>query len=113
MATPINKEELENKISKLQELQQNIELLRIQVEKVKDELSEVEQAIDVLNKEQLTEVYQFFGKILIRRSKDDTLRELKEKQELLKLRQSGLQRQLEKMQEKAKELEGELRSLIK
>lgn len=105
-------EQTQDKILRLQDMQEKIESLRIQIERVKNELGELERAIDALTPEEQKEVYQFLGKIMIKRGKDDVLKELKEKQEFLKLRQSGLQKQLEKLEEKAKELEKEIRGAL-
>ncbi|MBO3757930.1 MAG: prefoldin subunit [Thermoproteota archaeon] len=103
----------QEKLLKLQDMQEKIESLRIQIERVKGELEDVEKAIEALSSEEQKDVYQFLGKIMIKREKDAVLTELKERQEFLKLRQSGLQKQLEKLEEKAKELESEIRETIR
>lgn len=110
MSTP---EQAQDKLLRLQDMQEKIESFRIQIERIKNELEELERAIEALTSEEQKEVYQFLGKIMIKREKDAILTELKERQEFLKLRQSGLQKQLEKLEEKSKELENEIRETIR
>jgi prefoldin beta subunit len=105
--------QVSEKISKLQSTQAAYDTTVLQHQRVQEELSEVESALETLSQEQQTEVYQFAGRVLVKRDKGKIETELKEKQELLKLRSSALEKQEEKLKEKIKELEDAIRSSMK
>ena len=65
------------------------------------QLAEIENAIEEIKKAQ-GKVYKMVGNFLLETDKNEALRELEEKKELLKLRLEALTKQEEKLREKIK-----------
>ena len=105
--------QVNERISRLQSTQSAYDTTVLQRQRVQEELSEVESSLETLGQEQQSEVYQFAGRILVKRDKGKVETELKEKQELLKLRSSALEKHEEKLKEKIKELEDTIRGSLK
>lgn len=105
--------QVSDKISKLQSTQAAYDTTVLQHQRVQEELTEVERALETLSQEARDEVYQFAGRVLVKRDKKKVETELKEKQELLKLRESALEKQEGKLKEKIEELEGSIRGSLK
>jgi len=74
---------------------------------------EVERTLETLGQEAQGEVYQFAGRVLIKRDKKKVETELRERQELLKLRSSALEKQESRLKEKIQELESSIRGSLK
>lgn len=105
--------QLQEKLSRLQQLQQTLESLFIQKEQAKLEARELESALQELSSiDENTPVYRITGRILIRKSKVDLINELNEQRELVKVRLSAIERQESKVRERVSELENELKSAI-
>lgn len=105
--------QVNDKVSKLQSTQAAYDTTVLQHQRVQEELSEVEQTLETLGQETGDEVYQFAGRVLVKRDKEKVETELKEKQELLKLRDSALEKQEGKLKEKIQELEDSLKGSLK
>ena len=105
--------QVSDKISKLQSTQAAYDTTVLQHQRVQEELNEVERALETLGQESRDEVYQFAGRVLVKRDKKKVETELKEKQELLKLRESALEKQEGKLKEKIEELKGSIRGSLK
>ena len=105
--------QVSDKISKLQSTQAAYDTTVLQHQRVQEELSEVERSLETLGQELSDEVYQFAGRVLVKREKKKVETELKEKQELLKLRDSALEKQEGKLKEKIEELEGSIKGSLK
>jgi len=104
---------LQEKLSRLQQLQQTLESLFIQKEQAKLEARELESALQELSSiDENTPVYRITGRILIRKSKTDLINELNEQRELVKVRLSAIERQESKVRERVSELEKELKAAL-
>jgi prefoldin beta subunit len=105
--------QLQEKLSRLQQLQQTLESLYIQKEQAKLEARELESALQELSSaDENTPVYRITGRILIRKNKTDLISELNEQMELVKVRISAIERQESKIRERATELENELKTAL-
>ncbi|MEM1557054.1 MAG: prefoldin subunit beta [Thermoproteota archaeon] len=105
--------QLQEKLSRLQQLQQTLESLFIQKEQAKLEARELESALQELSSiDENTPVYRITGRILIRKSKTDLINELNEQKELVKVRLSAIERQESKIRERVNELENELKTAL-
>lgn len=105
--------QLQEKLSRLQQLQQTLESLYIQKEQAKLEARELESAFQELSSiDENTPVYRIIGRILIRKSKADLINELNEQRELIKVRISAIERQESKVRERVSELENELKAAL-
>ncbi len=96
--------EIREKLEKLEALQSAFESTTVQKQRIEEELAETERAIEALKENATEQVYQFLGKILIKKDREKMLLELQERLELLKLRSSALQKQEQKLKEKIQEL---------
>jgi len=105
--------QVSERMSKLQSTLAAHDTTVLQRQRVQEELAEVDKALETLSQEPQDEVYQFAGRVLVKRDKKKVETELKEKQELLKLRSSALERQETKLREKIKELEDSIKGSLK
>lgn len=105
--------QLQEKLSRLQQLQQTLESLYIQKEQAKLEARELESALQELSSiDENTPVYRITGRILIRKNKADLINELNEQKELIKVRINAIERQENKIKERVNELENELKAAL-
>ncbi|HEX33045.1 MAG TPA: prefoldin subunit beta [Candidatus Aenigmarchaeota archaeon] len=81
--------------------EQQIQTLMLQKQNVQMQLAEVENALNEL-KSTKDDVYEIVGTIMVKKSKDELMSKLKDKQEILNLRLSRIEKQLDKLN---KELE--------
>ena len=73
---------LREQLTRLQQLQQNLQAIMIQKQQLEAESVEIEKATEELKKSEQDEaVYKSVGPLLIKTKKDDTLKELDEKKE--------------------------------
>ncbi len=102
----------QEKIQELQILEQNLQSILLQKQAFQLELNETESALSELAKTK-EEVYRIVGSIMIRASKEETEKELKEKHEILALRLNSLEKQEANFREKSDKLREELVKEIK
>jgi prefoldin beta subunit len=96
-----------SKIQELQILEQNLQNLLMQKQTVQIELNEIVSALNDLKKTE-DEVYKVIGGVMIRSNKADLLKELSEKQKILELRISSVEKQEKILEEKTGKLRKEL-----
>jgi len=103
-------ESSEEKIQQLQALEQNMQNFLMQRQQFQMQLVEVDSALDeIKNKDS---VYRIIGNIMVSSNKEDVKNELEEKKKLLEIRVSNLEKQEQRLKEKANKLrEGILHSL--
>ncbi len=86
--------ELENKLIRLQELQEQLRLLTIRRQQLELQLREVEHALEQVEKlDSDAEIYKTAGYVMFKVSKDRIVDELKDKKETLELRIKTIQKQ--------------------
>ena len=91
-----------------QSYQQQIQNIIAQKETLKLQETEIKKALDELEKTQEENVYKISGPILVKTSKEEVVKELKDKHELIQARIKTLERSEEKMKEKIEELREKL-----
>lgn len=99
--------ETENKIVELQMLEQNMQNMTMQKQRFQVNLTEVENAIEELNKSN-KEAYKIIGSIMVKSKKEDLEKDLKEKKEIIDLRIKNIEKQESKIKEKASEIQKEV-----
>lgn len=106
--------QIQNHISQMQQVQQQIQSLSIQKSQTSMMIKESEIAIDEINKssDQDIEVYKVIGEFMIKSKKDLLYNELKEKIENLNIRQQSILRQEERVINKFKQLQDQLKKMI-
>lgn len=104
--------ETEAQIRELQSLEQNLQGIIMQKQAMQLELSEIENAIGELSKAK-DEVYKVAGNIMIKSNKENVLKDLKEKKDIIALRMKTLDSQEKSLAEKSESLREKVLSQIK
>jgi len=98
--------QIQQRLLRLQQLQQTLQGVMAQKQQLTLQLSEVEQAASELEK--LTEtavIYKSIGALLVKSEKDKVTAELTERKELLKMRVDVMGKQEERMRTQVKDLQ--------
>lgn len=106
----INKETQE-KIDKLQLIEQNLQNILIQKQTFQAQLLEIENALKELTNKK--EAYKIIGAIMVSSKKEDLEKELNQKKEILDLRLKNIEKQEEKIKEGATKLQSEVMKNLK
>ena len=105
---------LQEQLSKLQQTQQNLQMIIAQKQQLELEQLETEKALVELNKANDDDaVFKHAGTILIKSNKKDLIEELEEKKELAKTKASLLAKQEERLKTGIKEQEAKIQEMIK
>jgi prefoldin beta subunit len=101
--------QIQQRLLRLQQLQQTLQGAMVQKQQLELQLTEVEQAINELEKTKKTAViYKSIGALLVKSKKTAVTTELKEREELLKMRVDVLGKQEERLRTQVKELQEKL-----
>ena len=104
---------LREQVSRLQQLQQNLQAIMMQKQQVEIEAVEVGRALDELKKISAEDtVYKTAGPLLIRADKDSVSKELEEKKELSNTRLMVLTKQETRVKDNLKEVETKINQMI-
>lgn len=104
-------EETREKIAQLQNIEQNINQLIAQKQQFQSQNIEVDNALTQLK--DTKKVYRIIGNIMVVSTKDKVQKELDEKKELTELRLKTLDKQEDKMREKASALQKDVMEEMK
>ena len=105
---------VQEQISKLQQTQQNLQMIMAQKQQLELEQLETEKALVELNKANDDDaVFKHAGTILIKSNKKDLIEELEEKKELAKTKSLLLAKQEERLKTSLKEQEIKIQEMIK
>jgi prefoldin beta subunit len=105
---------LREQLSRLQQLQQNLQAILMQKQQIEVEGMEIEKALEELKKLGEDEaVYKSAGPILIKTKKEETIKELDEKKELSNTRLLVLGKQETRVKENLKEVENKINEMIR
>jgi prefoldin beta subunit len=104
---------LREQVSRLQQLQQNLQAIMMQKQQVEIETVEVGRALDELKKISPEDaVYKTAGPLLIKADKDSVSKELEEKKELSNTRLMVLTKQETRVKDNLKEVEAKINQMI-
>ncbi len=98
--------ETEQKISQLQLMEQNAQQLMAQKQQFQAQLIEIESALKELKTTK--ESYKIIGNIMVKTGKEQLQKDLNSKKEMFELRIKTLEKQENKLKEKAKEIQSEV-----
>ncbi len=101
--------QVQQRLLRLQQLQQTLQGVLTQKQQIELELTEVEQALDELEK--LTDkatIYKSIGSLLVKSEKGKVTTDLNERKELLDMRINVLGKQEERLRSQVKELQTKL-----
>jgi len=105
---------VQEQLAKLQQTQQNLQMIMAQKQQLELEQLETEKALAELNKANDDDaVFKHAGTILIKSNKKDLIEELEEKKELAKTKASLLAKQEERLKTGLKEQETKIQEMIK
>ena len=98
--------ETQQKISKLQLLEQNMQTFLVQKQQIQSQLVELDS--DLKEIENTDKAYKIIGNIMIASKKDDLKDELEQKKETLGIRLKSIEKQEEKIREQSKSLQSDV-----
>lgn len=105
---------LKEQISRLQQLQQNLQAIMMQKQQIELEIVETERALEELSKTTTSDsIYKAAGPLLIKSEKDTIEKELSEKKELANTRVMVLGKQESRVKENLKEVENKINQMLK
>jgi len=105
---------LKEQISRLQQLQQNLQAIMMQKQQIELEIVETERALEELSKTNTSDsIYKAAGPLLIKSDKDTIEKELTEKKELANTRVMVLGKQELRVKENLKEVENKINQMLK
>jgi len=108
----MEKNKAEEKIRRLQLLEQGMQNFLIQKQNLQSQLMEADNALEEL-KSSKGETYKISGPIMISVQKDKLEKDLKEKKEVVELRIKNLEKQEQKIKEEAKAIQEEVMESMK
>jgi prefoldin beta subunit len=101
-------------VSRLQQLQQNLQAIMMQKQQLEVEMAETDRALQELKKASPEDaIYKNAGSVLIKAKKEDVLKELEEKKELSNTRVMVLGKQETRVKENLKEVENKINEMIR
>jgi prefoldin beta subunit len=101
-------------VSRLQQLQQNLQAIMMQKQQLEVEMVETDRALQELKKTTPDDaIYKNAGSVLIKAKKEDVLKELEEKKELSNTRIMVLGKQETRVKENLKEVENKINEMIR
>ncbi|HLD88724.1 MAG TPA: prefoldin subunit beta [Candidatus Nanoarchaeia archaeon] len=98
--------DVEQKIHQLQLLEQNMQTFLAQKQTFQVQLVEIESALSEIEK--TDKVYKIVGSIMVSSGKEDLKKDLESKKEILQLRLKSVEKQEDKIKEKASALQEEV-----
>jgi prefoldin beta subunit len=105
---------LKEQVSRLQQLQQNLQAIMMQKQQLEVESIEMDKALEELKKAGADDaVYKNAGSVLIKAKKDEVVKELEEKKELSNTRVMVLSKQETRVKENLKEVEVKINEMIR
>lgn len=100
------KKETEEKIGRMQLLEQNIQNFMLQKQQFQSQLVEVNSALEELEKTDTA--YKIIGNIMVASKKDEMKKDLQSKKEMVELRIKSIEKQEAELKEKAQKMQQEV-----
>lgn len=105
---------LQEQLAKLQQSQQNLQVILAQKQQLEIEQHESEKSLEELKKADDNETaYKFVGSIMVKSTKKALIDEIEERNELAKTRTTVLSKQEERVKQAIKEQETKINDMIK
>ena len=105
---------LREQVSRLQQLQQNLQAIMMQKQQLEVESVETDRALEELKKAGADDsIYKNAGSVLIKAKKEEVVKELEEKKELSNTRVMVLSKQETRVKENLKEVETKINEMIR
>jgi prefoldin beta subunit len=105
---------LREQVSRLQQLQQNLQAIMMQKQQLEVETVETDRALEELKKAGADDaVYKNAGSVLIKAKKEEVIKELEEKKELSNTRTMVLGKQEARVKDNLKEVENKINEMVR
>ena len=105
---------LKEQLTRLQQLQQNLQAIMMQKQQIELEVVETDRALEELKKAGVEDtVYKRAGPLLIKAKKDDLIKELEGKKELANTRLMVIGKQETRVKDNLKEVENKINQMIR
>jgi prefoldin beta subunit len=111
MAIDVPKE-AEADVMKLQQFQQQFQMLEMQKQGLQQQLIELEHSIEELKKIGNTETYEIVGSVMIKKGKEELINSLAEKKQSAELRDSVISKQIDRISEKMEETREKIMKMV-
>ncbi|NAZ27224.1 MAG: prefoldin subunit beta [Thermogladius sp.] len=105
--------EVQQLIAQYQAMRESYVKVDSELKLVEAEISEIDNVLENLQYLQnSTEVYKLIGQVLVKKSKDEVVKELQERKELLNLKKEKYKKQLEVLGKQLSDLEVKIREVL-
>jgi prefoldin beta subunit len=105
---------LREQLTRLDNLQQNLQAVAMQKQQVDAELADAEKTLEELkNVAEAEQIYKYVGSLLVKVSKEAITKELEEKKDISNTRTLVLNKQESRLKENIKELQTKIDDMIK
>ncbi len=105
--------EAQKLLSEYQALRDNYVKLDAELRLIDTELTEIDNVLDTLkNTGEDAEIYKLIGHVMVRKKKEDIVKELEERKELLNIKREKYRNQLGLIEKKLKELEQQIKTTL-
>ncbi|RLG17618.1 prefoldin subunit beta [Nanoarchaeota archaeon] len=95
-------------VRRLQQLQQQLDVLTVQKQTIQIQLADVENALREIELSPESDVYEIIGNIMIKKERARAIDSLTERRKTLKLREEMLEKQIRKITEESKTIQKEI-----
>ena len=95
-------------VRRLQQLQQQLDVLTVQKQTVQIQLADVENALREIELSPESDVYEIIGNIMIKKDRTKAIDSLTEKRDTLKLREEILEKQIRKINDESKKIQKQI-----
>jgi len=92
-------------MEEVEKIQQNLQIVILELENLKLKSREIEIVLEELEKSKEENVYKFVGNVLIKKPREEIIKELKDNKEVIDLRIKNLEKKKEELTKKLKELQ--------
>ncbi|HLC46344.1 MAG TPA: prefoldin subunit [Candidatus Nanoarchaeia archaeon] len=106
-----DQKEAQDKISQLQMIEQNVHGFLVQKQGLQTQILEIDNALTELGK--TDEAYRIVGSIMVRSKPEELKEDLESKKKMADMRLKSIEKQEEKMKEKAQSLQKDVLALLK
>lgn len=103
----------EQKIAKLQLLEQNLQSFLMQKQNFSGQLMEVENALEELDKSKDDNAYKIIGSIMVSTTKSELKKDLNSKKEIIELRIKNIEKQEKKIKDQISDIQKEVMEKFK
>ena len=111
MAIEVPKE-AEEQVVRLQQYQQQFQMLNSQKQNIQVQLIEIDHSLDHLNKVVNEDTYEIVGTIMIKREKEELINDLNERKSNLDLRNSVISKQVDKISKKLNDIQEKIMKIV-